>query len=237
MSDESSSRDRQLKLREAEYLWQTSSYIIWPAAARKLLRHLPVDSPTDCYISSSCSRASSPRLSRRQPWRSRGIPTPRATSSTRTSMCGTSRKAKVTTRDGHCYACVVCVARRRGGVEGSSMDWGHQATPGLLTVRGQRYRFVGSWRLHAVGEGMIGRDVMCEKSWRGGRSLVSGLLLIVRCAGRRRDEAWETVCTRLKASLNEATTASLQPGGHPLGVLFGPLSFFRSAPVGQLWLE
>ena len=41
----------QLKLREAEYLWQTSSYIIWPAAARELLRHLPVDSPTDCYIS------------------------------------------------------------------------------------------------------------------------------------------------------------------------------------------
>ena len=40
-----------MKLREAEYLWQTSSYIIWPAAARELLAHLPVDSPTDCYIS------------------------------------------------------------------------------------------------------------------------------------------------------------------------------------------
>jgi GR25 family glycosyltransferase involved in LPS biosynthesis len=40
-----------LKLREAEYLWQTSSYIIWPAAARELLSHLPIDSPTDCYIS------------------------------------------------------------------------------------------------------------------------------------------------------------------------------------------
>lgn len=40
-----------LKLREAEYLWQTSSYIIWPAAARELLKHLPIDSPTDCYIS------------------------------------------------------------------------------------------------------------------------------------------------------------------------------------------
>ena len=86
-----------LKLREAEYLWQTSSYIIWPAAvrahppapcnpktrsccpacdlrtaarvpptrattclialsfppwqAKELLKHLPIDSPTDCYIS------------------------------------------------------------------------------------------------------------------------------------------------------------------------------------------
>ena len=40
-----------MKLREAEYLWQTSSYILWPAAARVLLSSLPVDSPTDCYIS------------------------------------------------------------------------------------------------------------------------------------------------------------------------------------------
>jgi GR25 family glycosyltransferase involved in LPS biosynthesis len=40
-----------LRLREAEYLWQTSSYVIWPAAARELLAHLPIDCPTDCYIS------------------------------------------------------------------------------------------------------------------------------------------------------------------------------------------
>ena len=40
-----------LKLREAEYLWQTSSYILWPAAAKALLARLPVDCPTDCYIS------------------------------------------------------------------------------------------------------------------------------------------------------------------------------------------
>jgi len=40
-----------LKLREAEYLWQTSSYLIWPAAARVLLSRLPIDCPTDCYIS------------------------------------------------------------------------------------------------------------------------------------------------------------------------------------------
>jgi hypothetical protein len=40
-----------LKLREAEYVWQTSSYILWPAAARMLLSRLPIDCPTDCYIS------------------------------------------------------------------------------------------------------------------------------------------------------------------------------------------
>jgi GR25 family glycosyltransferase involved in LPS biosynthesis len=40
-----------VRLREAEYLWQTSSYIIWPTAARELLSHLPVDAPIDCYIS------------------------------------------------------------------------------------------------------------------------------------------------------------------------------------------
>ena len=40
-----------LKLREAEYLYQTSSYIIWPAAARQLLAQLPVDAPADCFLS------------------------------------------------------------------------------------------------------------------------------------------------------------------------------------------
>ena len=40
-----------MKLREAEYLWQTSSYILWPAAAKMLLSRLPIDCPTDCYIS------------------------------------------------------------------------------------------------------------------------------------------------------------------------------------------
>ena len=43
-------KGRRMKLREAEYLWQTSSYILWPAAAKELLSHLPIDSPTDCYI-------------------------------------------------------------------------------------------------------------------------------------------------------------------------------------------
>ena len=38
-------------LRECEYVYQTSSYILWPAAARKLLTLLPVDGPADVYLS------------------------------------------------------------------------------------------------------------------------------------------------------------------------------------------
>ena len=38
-------------------LSQTSSYIIWPAAAKALLARLPVDCPTDCYISKLVRRA------------------------------------------------------------------------------------------------------------------------------------------------------------------------------------
>ena len=37
-------------LREAEYLYQTSSYLIWPEAARTLLAHLPIDAPADCFL-------------------------------------------------------------------------------------------------------------------------------------------------------------------------------------------
>jgi GR25 family glycosyltransferase involved in LPS biosynthesis len=40
-----------MKLREAEYLWQTSSYIIWPAAARMLLTCLPINAPVDVWLS------------------------------------------------------------------------------------------------------------------------------------------------------------------------------------------
>ena len=36
--------------RAADFGTSTTSYIIWPAAAKELLSHLPVDSPTDCYI-------------------------------------------------------------------------------------------------------------------------------------------------------------------------------------------
>ena len=41
----------QVKLREAEYIWQTACYVIWPAAARRLLASLPVDGPVDNFIS------------------------------------------------------------------------------------------------------------------------------------------------------------------------------------------
>lgn len=41
----------QLLLREARYVWCASSYVIWPAAARVLLRHLPVSGPADVHLS------------------------------------------------------------------------------------------------------------------------------------------------------------------------------------------
>ena len=34
-------------LRDAEYLWQTSSYLIWPPAAAELVKALPADAPAD----------------------------------------------------------------------------------------------------------------------------------------------------------------------------------------------
>merc|ERR1712048_74306 len=42
-------------VREAEYLWTTVSYVLWPAGARKLLADLPVDQPVDNYMSSLMS--------------------------------------------------------------------------------------------------------------------------------------------------------------------------------------
>jgi GR25 family glycosyltransferase involved in LPS biosynthesis len=38
-------------LREADYAWQTSSYLIWPAAARILLAAMPIDCPVDNFLS------------------------------------------------------------------------------------------------------------------------------------------------------------------------------------------
>ena len=38
-------------LKEAEWAWQTQSYVIWPAAARVLLAGLPMDAPVDVYLS------------------------------------------------------------------------------------------------------------------------------------------------------------------------------------------
>ena len=39
-------------MREAEYLWTTVAYVIWPQGARKLLKNLPVDQPVDNFMSS-----------------------------------------------------------------------------------------------------------------------------------------------------------------------------------------
>jgi len=38
-------------LAQAEYVWTTVGYMIWPSGARKLLERLPVDSPVDNYMS------------------------------------------------------------------------------------------------------------------------------------------------------------------------------------------
>jgi len=40
-----------VSLREAEYVWQTGSYLIWPTAAKHLIESLPVDAPVDKYLS------------------------------------------------------------------------------------------------------------------------------------------------------------------------------------------
>jgi len=39
------------QLAQAEYLWTTVGYIIFPSGARKLLQRLPIDSPVDNYMS------------------------------------------------------------------------------------------------------------------------------------------------------------------------------------------
>ena len=38
-------------LRDAEYVWQTGSYLVWPAAAKLLIESLPVDAPVDNFLS------------------------------------------------------------------------------------------------------------------------------------------------------------------------------------------
>ena len=39
------------RLREAEWIWQTHAYVVWPAAAAELLRALPADAPADVFLS------------------------------------------------------------------------------------------------------------------------------------------------------------------------------------------
>lgn len=40
---------------EAEYVWTTVGYIIWPAGARVLLGRLPVDQPVDNWMATACA--------------------------------------------------------------------------------------------------------------------------------------------------------------------------------------
>jgi len=40
---------------EAEYVWTTVGYIIWPAGARILLSRLPVDQPVDNWMATACA--------------------------------------------------------------------------------------------------------------------------------------------------------------------------------------
>jgi glycosyl transferase family 25 len=41
---------------EAEYVWTTVAYIIWPAGARLLLSRLPVDQPVDNWMAAMCAK-------------------------------------------------------------------------------------------------------------------------------------------------------------------------------------
>jgi len=40
---------------EAEYVWTTVGYIIWPAGARILLNRLPIDQPVDNWMAAACA--------------------------------------------------------------------------------------------------------------------------------------------------------------------------------------
>ena len=40
---------------EAEYVWTTAAYIVWPKGARILLDNLPVNQPVDNYMASLCA--------------------------------------------------------------------------------------------------------------------------------------------------------------------------------------
>jgi len=43
------------ELVEAEYVWTTVAYIVWPAGARILLSRLPVDQPVDNWMAAACA--------------------------------------------------------------------------------------------------------------------------------------------------------------------------------------
>jgi len=48
-------RELSAELVEAEYVWTTVGYLIWPAAARLLLSKLPVSQPVDNFMAQQCA--------------------------------------------------------------------------------------------------------------------------------------------------------------------------------------
>jgi len=48
-------REVSAELVEAEYVWTTVGYIIWPSAARQLLSQLPVNEPVDNFMAGLCA--------------------------------------------------------------------------------------------------------------------------------------------------------------------------------------
>ena len=80
-------------LREAEYLYQTSSYLIWPEAARTLLAHLPIDAPADCFLAKHVlnrrlrALVAKPKLARQARARCHGIRRDVARSRELTRVC------------------------------------------------------------------------------------------------------------------------------------------------------
>ena len=62
-------------VREAEYVWTTVGYMLWPRGARRLLAALPVDQPVDNFMSDLISRRelrafviAPPVLEQAKPW-------------------------------------------------------------------------------------------------------------------------------------------------------------------------
>eukprot|EP00931_Biecheleriopsis_adriatica_P095130 TRINITY_DN68759_c0_g1_i1.p1 TRINITY_DN68759_c0_g1~~TRINITY_DN68759_c0_g1_i1.p1 ORF type:complete len:413 (+),score=55.51 TRINITY_DN68759_c0_g1_i1:94-1239(+) len=48
-------RELSQELVEAEYVWTTVAYVVWPAGARKLLSKLPVNQPVDNFMATLCA--------------------------------------------------------------------------------------------------------------------------------------------------------------------------------------
>lgn len=48
-------REISQELVEAEYVWTTVAYMIWPAGARILLNRLPIDQPVDNWMATACA--------------------------------------------------------------------------------------------------------------------------------------------------------------------------------------